>query len=461
MRITDPSRRNERGVTVLIVGITLLALIAMAALAIDVASLYQARGEAQRAADAAALAGARMFVSSSFISRPGIWDLTTLCENSPSSTAAVNQQVNLAAATNSIAGQPATITSINCDFDNLHNNTNPRVTVTVGRTGAPAFFSRIFGPSGTTVSATATAEAYRPSEQSTVPLEMTAVKPMLVSNCDPSTIVGGAGNGNSNCPAPGAGNHYDFFIKPDGSIANGGSFIGKKFCFRRVGVPIGPPVDMQTFPSSPVPGCPWPLIRYYGMNVPIDYPTSACPSTAPSGCDGVGSDSFVSNVACASSFKFRCTQQIAHGTSVSIRVDGGIGDGSRNGARCLIHADHEGLSNGQDIFNLNPTNGVPVNIVGGNNNPNLSLVGKHISRSDSIATVPIYDAEDLCPGGNCNLGNTKQPQGFLQIAITQTMDFPQHFEAVILNASGCNASPSGTPITSAGSPIAVRLIKTP
>src|SRR6185312_9645809 len=39
MRITHISKKNERGVTILIVGITLLVLISMAALAIDVASL--------------------------------------------------------------------------------------------------------------------------------------------------------------------------------------------------------------------------------------------------------------------------------------------------------------------------------------------------------------------------------------------------------------------------------------
>jgi uncharacterized membrane protein len=49
-------RKNERGVTIVLVAVSLLALLGMAAIAIDIATLYVAHGEAQRAADAAALA---------------------------------------------------------------------------------------------------------------------------------------------------------------------------------------------------------------------------------------------------------------------------------------------------------------------------------------------------------------------------------------------------------------------
>ena len=49
-------RPEERGQTIILVAIALVSLLAMAALAIDVTTLYVARGEMQRAADAAALA---------------------------------------------------------------------------------------------------------------------------------------------------------------------------------------------------------------------------------------------------------------------------------------------------------------------------------------------------------------------------------------------------------------------
>src|SRR5882724_4682504 len=128
MRFTHPSKKGQRGVTILVVAISLMSLVALAALAIDVANLYVARDEAQRAADAAALAGAKMFVSSSFTSNPGDWDRAALCENGvPASNAAVNQQAALAAASNRIAGEPAEIKDIQCNFDDTDNNTNPRV----------------------------------------------------------------------------------------------------------------------------------------------------------------------------------------------------------------------------------------------------------------------------------------------------------------------------------------------
>ncbi len=50
------SRKHERGITFLIVALMMFVVLAMAALAIDVSTLYLAHTEAQRAADAAALA---------------------------------------------------------------------------------------------------------------------------------------------------------------------------------------------------------------------------------------------------------------------------------------------------------------------------------------------------------------------------------------------------------------------
>ena len=67
----DTGRKNERGQTIALVAASLVALLGMAALSIDVVTLYVARGEAQRAADAAALAGASIFATSSFTTVPG------------------------------------------------------------------------------------------------------------------------------------------------------------------------------------------------------------------------------------------------------------------------------------------------------------------------------------------------------------------------------------------------------
>src|SRR5262245_11440829 len=52
---------NEHGVTVVFVAVSLFAILAMGALAVDLASLRSAHTEAQRAADAIALAGGDAF----------------------------------------------------------------------------------------------------------------------------------------------------------------------------------------------------------------------------------------------------------------------------------------------------------------------------------------------------------------------------------------------------------------
>src|ERR1700745_3997765 len=54
------ARNGERGVTMLLMVIAMFSMLAIVALAIDVITLYSARSEAQRAADSAALAGAKM-----------------------------------------------------------------------------------------------------------------------------------------------------------------------------------------------------------------------------------------------------------------------------------------------------------------------------------------------------------------------------------------------------------------
>ena len=69
-KIAFRRRPRERGQTILLVAIALVSLLAMAALAIDVTTLYLARGEMQRAADAAALAGAKAFVDSGVTTDP-------------------------------------------------------------------------------------------------------------------------------------------------------------------------------------------------------------------------------------------------------------------------------------------------------------------------------------------------------------------------------------------------------
>jgi hypothetical protein len=57
-------RHNERGVSILLVAVGMVFVLGMAGLGVDLASLYVGRSQAQRAADAGALAGAQALVSS-------------------------------------------------------------------------------------------------------------------------------------------------------------------------------------------------------------------------------------------------------------------------------------------------------------------------------------------------------------------------------------------------------------
>src|SRR3981081_1044480 len=54
------ARRGERGVTMVLMALSMVAILAMAALSIDVVTLYLANAEAQRSADTAARAAARV-----------------------------------------------------------------------------------------------------------------------------------------------------------------------------------------------------------------------------------------------------------------------------------------------------------------------------------------------------------------------------------------------------------------
>lgn len=120
-RVNTAHRKNERGITIVLVAFSLLALLGMAALAIDVSTLYVAHGEAQRAADAAALAGARMFAASGYTSvstpAPSTPAAADVCLTSatPGADAAANRQAEAAAAQNLVAGQPAAVQSIMCN----------------------------------------------------------------------------------------------------------------------------------------------------------------------------------------------------------------------------------------------------------------------------------------------------------------------------------------------------------
>ena len=440
--VNTAHRKNERGITIVLVAISLLSLLGMAALAIDVSTLYMAHGEAQRAADAAALAGARMFALSGYTSASSTLAASDICQTSavPGAAAAANRQAEAVAAQNLVAGQPAAVQSITCTL----TAANPQISVTVQRTALPTFFGRIWGGSANSVTATAVAEAYNPSG-SAAPVQVQGVKPWLIPNCDP-TNAGPSGD----CA------HGGLFVdNTTGAIQNNGSSVGKTITL--TDVTGGPPPDASTVVPR--------TLNYYRANIPINPPAPVCPSTSAVSCAQVGSDDYHDNIACSSTFQLSCGQ--------TVTVGGGSGVLTDQGTQCLIHARTQGPSLDQDQLLPNggaPNGSAPITISGGNFNPNSLLQGvTSISRSDSIVTAPIYHSVG---GPTLCLGCTTTVVGFLQLGITQSVPPASppppvspnpgsngKIEAVIMNVAGCNTG-AGNPVLSGGgvSPIPVRLI---
>jgi Putative Flp pilus-assembly TadE/G-like len=215
---------------------------AMAALSIDVVTLYTARSEAQLAADGAALAGARFLANSGVTSDPTGAALTTAVSSAgPAETVA--RQI---AVQNHVGGQNLTAGEVTVNFGGTY--TNPTVTVAVQKTNLPTFFSRIWGVTTLKVAASATAEAYNPSGAaglvgtSPAPVALTCVKPWLLPNIDPT-----------NSPNP-------IFVTATGAINNpallGYSTVSgtpanrlHERCITCI-PPPGPPIAWQYYPGS-------------------------------------------------------------------------------------------------------------------------------------------------------------------------------------------------------------------
>ena len=129
----------RRGATLVLVAVLLLGLIAVPALVIDLGALFTARAEAQRAADAAALAGA-----SAFVDHP-VGVAAPFAEARAIEYAGLNQVRNAA-----LTPDEVTVDVAPSDL---------RVRVRVRRTGLPTRFARFFGVRDMAVSAQAVAAA--------------------------------------------------------------------------------------------------------------------------------------------------------------------------------------------------------------------------------------------------------------------------------------------------------------
>jgi hypothetical protein len=144
--------RDERGAVLVLVALSAAALVSVVALAVDVGMLYVARAEAQRAADAAALAGASAFIDYDPLLLPAAARDTAVLRAESYATRHLLMREPITGAEVS--------TRVILD--------SAKVRVVVRREAVPLFFARIFGVEAVPVAATAAAVAADANETSCI-----------------------------------------------------------------------------------------------------------------------------------------------------------------------------------------------------------------------------------------------------------------------------------------------------
>ncbi len=454
------ARSNERGVTIALVALAMVGIISMAALSIDVGTLYQAKAEAQRAADAGALTAARLISISGVTGDPGnaagSWQLAC----GPAGTATIAAKAVAQTQWNFVSGVLATVTvgygaggsASDCSSLATPGSTfsvNPTVTVIVQNPKVPTFFAHIFGLfnsnwNATSVSATATAEVYNPSGSGSlangmVPVQPRCVKPWIIPNRDPGNLI-----------AP------NNFVSTAGAIANPGinsvnnGVVGESFLINsacKPGMPNCAPGNMYNNPPAyNSPNFPQPNVLEY---VPawVQNASSAVPN-------GATADDYQEAIAgCDQTTVYAC------GTPLGSQVDltenpvnpAGTGGDTPTGVAYLTNS-----AAGADT--LAPAT-YPFQITAGTGNP-LSAQGVTglITTSNSIVTIPIYDstsgAQLLPPQQQVTI------LGFLQVFINSVDPTTGNMNVTVMNVSGCSNAAAAQPLNGS-SPVPVRLITPP
>lgn len=463
-------RRGEQGQTILLVAVSIVALLSVAALAIDVVTLYVAKSEIQRAADAVALAGAKAIADSGVTTLAvGDADMSTaetLAQNMATSA------INAAVAANTVDGQvPTLVGTPTVDFA-THGNNNPTITVTLQQTNLPTFFARIFARTSAVTQATATAEAYNPANMDPfTPITPRCVKPWLMANVDPV-------NGNQT--------HWGTInplIDPvTGQVeTNVDSLIGKSFyltanCNPTTSNQCSPSIDpMDVQAGSPIKDATYQAAYYVPATLAPPIPM------IPTSCSAAGSfDNYALDVAGCDLTPYSWTQcggtqsNMLWDTTENPNHNTGVNDQESDtalGAECLLGLNPPGQTGptnlGQDSLSFLPSPwpaGSPaVTINRGSQN------GTNVSTSNSIVTVPVIETQQL---------NNNRPVtvvGFLQ-AFINYVGYPGQanppvnanygdVNITVMNVVGCsqNPLPGVSPVTggNGASTIPVRLITPP
>ncbi len=461
------ARQQESGFTMALVAASLVAIIAMAALSIDIGTLYQAKAEAQRAADAAALTAARMISISGITGDPttgssdGSWaDICGGATKSPATLAAINvAQQNLISGvavlstnvTVNYGAGSAGAANADCTSAGTAFAVNPVVAVNVTSGKLPIFFARVFSLlgsnfSGTTVRASATAEVFNPSGSASlssgmVPVQPRCVKPWIIPNYDPinaTTFVSAISGA----------------ITTTGISQLGPGVIGESFNVNADCNSPGSPGSCTLTNNPPQ----WnststpPFLEYIPALI------SGAPGAVPS-CSTANLFQEASG-GCDQSTVYAC------GTPAGAQYDltenpvnpAGSGGDTPTAVACLINN-----SIGRDTLAGYPGPATfPFQIQAGFGNPLVQAGGTTgvknndvITTSNSIVTIPIYDSTPGVP---------LPPQvtiiGFLQVFINQ-INLDGGLNVTVVNISGCSNNAAANPTVAGTSPVPVRLITPP
>ena len=434
---------QEQGFIITLIAVFLLFVVgAMAALSIDVVTFYTARSEAQLAADAAALAGARVLANSGVTSEADSATSTTMITNSQALASAVAFQV---AESNTVSGQLLQASYITVNFNGQSGNpctaemqaSNPCVTVKVTRNDLPVFFARIWGRTQITVTATATAEAYNPSGLATGlttslanPVGPSCVKPWLLPNVDPT-------NGNP------------IFNKDTGEI-NNALLLGAR--------PMpGTGLLAQCDTTHGGLGCPGSTPWQYLVgddSANFQPPTQGLPT-----CGGTLSN-FQLNIAGCEQQAIVCGSTPASQVKVLTAADNTLDQQAADAVNCLAHTSG-GVGDTVSSAVLPP---LPFQFIAGEDNPLVRAAtsltaGSNIMVSDSLVTVPVYDNSVSITAQQVNV------IGFLQLFLQPdgtAVPAGGGIQSEIINMIGCGNNATGTPVYGNGaSAIPVRLISHP
>jgi putative Flp pilus-assembly TadE/G-like protein len=442
-------RNDEQGIVIMLVAVVMLFVVgAMAALSIDVVTLYTARSEAQLVADGAALAGARVLANSGMTSAS---DSTVGVAAVPLATAVALQ----VAASNPVGGRnlnPAGVCpggEICVSINELASNfvANPHVTVQVQRSDLPTFFARIWGRTTITVKASATAEAYNPSNvpgtsvNPKLPVAPMCVKPWLLPNMDPS---GGT----------------TIFSPTTGAITNP-ALLGWASPSGGGGGPTGRLRTACTNCTQDSAPTAW---RYYpGTTDPAgDFPAPSASSVVCPGCTGF--TNYQLSIAGCVQRPISCNSTVSIDATPYLSRDT---PETRDAVNGLTHS----TGNDGDSVDTSPapppTGSASFQFLAGEDNPvvlsGALSAGTDIMVSDSLVTVPVINVDSTTTLPLVGFPSV-QIIGFVQLFLNPTgaKAATGLIRTRIINLVGCGITITGQPILGNGaSPVAVRLISPP